>query len=70
MTLGSLLFGRDESSSASPTGLSFAAQPQVFARLVSVGFFNKFKNFISTSPAAETARGFRFRKVILYHEKG
>ena len=39
---GSLFTGRDASNSFSPTGLIFAAQPQVLARLVNVCLPNKF----------------------------
>jgi hypothetical protein len=48
ITLGSSILGRDASSSASPTGLSFAAQPQVLAKLVRVDFRNIFDIFITT----------------------
>jgi len=44
--LGSRLTGSFFSSSFSPTGLIFAAQPQVFDKLNRVGFWKRLKMFI------------------------
>ncbi|NQU65859.1 MAG: hypothetical protein HQ517_16485 [SAR324 cluster bacterium] len=41
--LGSLFLGSESSSFDSPTGLTFAAQPQVLERLNKVFFLNGFK---------------------------
>jgi hypothetical protein len=38
---GSRCTGNPDRSASSPTGLNFAAQPQVFDKLVSVGFLNR-----------------------------